>query len=313
MPPRKRSASTALPTLTVHGRFRRYPHDGSNGPFERNPVAKADTINIDQSGLPEDTTYARRAETLAKLKPVDCVDRAILIQTSEHHDQIRAAFKNDKELRAPLKKKYKGGEFGENIYCSGGDADTLCIGDVLTLVPAARKSGRAAASDSPRGASNKGTLKLQISNPRRPCSKVDLAYGKTFGGDGVRAYCARTGRAGFFVRVLQIGELIDGAELQVVERPYPQWTLSRVSDLLYGMSGACDNPAGYTLPGTPNPMGGCRSGGAGKAAVVAKWKGTEAELRELAGLTALCGYEWRDEFEALLKVWDEPESRCVVM
>ena len=79
------------------------------------------------------------------------------------------------------------------------------------------------------------------------------------------------------------------------------------------MSGACDNPAGYTLPGTPNPMGGCRSGGAGKAAVVAKWKGTEAELRELAGLTALCGYEWRDEFEALLKVWDEPESRCVVM
>ena len=119
------------------------------------------------------------------MKPADCLDRAILIQTSEHHDQIRAAFKNDKELRAPLKKKYKGGEFGENIYCSGGDADTLCIGDVLTLVPAARKSGRAAASDSPRGASNNGTLTLQVSNPRRPCSKVDLAYGKTFGGDGV--------------------------------------------------------------------------------------------------------------------------------
>ena len=205
MPPRKRATSAALPTLTVRGRFRRYPHDGSNGPFERNPVAKADTITIDQSGLPEDTTYARRAETLAKLKPADCLDRAILIQTSEHHDQIRAAFKNDKELRAPLKKKYKGGEFGENIYCSGGDADTLCIGDVLTLVPAARKSGRAAASDSPRGASNNGTLTLQVSNPRRPCSKVDLAYGKTFGGDGVRAYCARTGRAGFFVRVLQPG------------------------------------------------------------------------------------------------------------
>ena len=56
LPPRKRATSAALPTLTVRGRFRRYPHDGSNGPFERNPVAKADTITIDQSGLPEDTT-----------------------------------------------------------------------------------------------------------------------------------------------------------------------------------------------------------------------------------------------------------------
>lgn len=50
----------------------------------------------------------------------------------------------------------------------------------------------------------------------------------------VRAHCAATGRAGFFLRILQEGDVQEGDVLKVVERPWPQWTLARVSHLVYG-------------------------------------------------------------------------------
>ncbi len=51
----------------------------------------------------------------------------------------------------------------------------------------------------------------------------------------MRACCTRTSRADFLCRVLTPGILPDGCNLAIVERPHPQWTLFRVSSLIYGM------------------------------------------------------------------------------
>ena len=96
-----------------------------------------------------------------------------------------------------------------------------------------------------------------------------------------------------------------GTELEVVERPNPNFTLSRVASLLYGMEGACDNPAQYTLPGPGTELGETQGEGGGRRGVKAKWKGTEDELRQLAAMPELSAFEWGDEFRAILSEWDK--------
>ena len=52
-----------------------------------------------------------------------------------------------------------------------------------------------------------GPLVLQVTSPRRPCSKIDRAFGEMWNGQGVRAHCAKSGRAGIMCRVLSPGAL----------------------------------------------------------------------------------------------------------
>ena len=95
--------------------------------------------------------------------------------------------------------------------------------------------------------------------------------------------------------------------LSVVERPCPNWPLSRVSELLYGIEGAADS-ASYKIPGAGTPE--TKGTGGGRAAVRAVWRGSEAELRELATLPELAALEWRNEFASLLAAWDQAEDKA---
>lgn len=180
---------------------------------------------------------------------------------------------------------------------SGGDAASLCIGDVLQVTSAKRGSAAQVTS---------GPLRLQVTCPRRPCARIDMAHGKTFSKHGVRAHCSKTGCAGFFCRVLSPGVVSHGALLEVVERPWPQYPIARVADLLYGMDGAADR-AVYRLPGLERKT---RAGTvrmeheSDQASVVASWRGSIAELRELAEMPELCAFEWRDELAAMRDAWD---------
>jgi MOSC domain-containing protein YiiM len=289
-------ASSTLPTLTVTGRFVRAA--ATDETFQRTKIQSNQPVDINEDGLlrPGDQqqsyTYNVRMPERCKHPRQDALDRAVLVQCESHWADMRSAFKRV-SLRQPLPSSIDGGEFGENLVCHGSSADDLCIGDKLALVVGRRRGKRARAD-------YEDTLLLQISSPRRPCSKVDKKFGQTYNGSGVRAYCARSGRAGFLCRVLVPGTLpADGCTLRVIERPLPQWTLSRVSSLLYGMEGAADTPS-YSLPGfdytTPSRAQGT---GGGRSAVLAKWKGTEEELAELAGLDLLAGFEWQDELRAM--------------
>ena len=82
------------------------------------------------------------------------------------------------------RKDLQHGFFGENLTVEGLDDDTALIGDELAL----------------------GSAVLQISQPRMPCVKLGRRLGSTAALDRVFA----TGRTGFYLRVLEEGEIEPG-------------------------------------------------------------------------------------------------------
>ena len=87
-----------------------------------------------------------------------------------------------------------------------------------------------------------------------------------------------SGLGGIFFRVLTPGPLAAGDSLQLQRQAHPTWTLSRVSDLIYG------DPVGVV-----------------KGCVRPKWRGTLPELCELAGMEELGVCEYREEAVKFLK------------
>jgi len=284
-----------LPSMVVAGRYKRLPTQAS---YARPRVPSHEPISVSESGFDAGgrLDWSVTRVLAGRLSKSDVRDRALLMMSDAQITQLlsRAA---DLPLRTPLPSAIGGGKFAENIFVSGdATASNLCIGDVIAVEPRGAKRRRS------RGPNSNGEtaalttrlttgLRLQISSPRRPCSKIDQQYGQTWGGDGVRALTARTGMAGWFVRVLNPGELRDGDALTIVERPFPEWTLERVSTLLYGMEGACERPGAYVLPTE-------------RTALQRAWRGTADELHHLATMPELARHEYRHEFERLLGLWE---------
>lgn len=119
-------------------------------------------------------------------------DRAVLGYSADHYDLWRA------EL-APLALPF--GAFGENLTIAGCSEESTCLGDILQI----------------------GEAILQVSQPRRPCWKIDKRWGRTDLAAAIRANL----RSGWYLRVLQQGYLEAGLPVALVERPYPEWTIAR--------------------------------------------------------------------------------------
>lgn len=98
------------------------------------------------------------------------------------------------------------GAFGENVSTDGLTEEAVCIGDRWRL----------------------GTALVEVSQGRQPCWKVD----HRFGGARVNAAMVRERNAGWYYRVIEEGSVCAGDPLQLVERPWPQWTVRRVFGLL---------------------------------------------------------------------------------
>ena len=112
---------------------------------------------------------------------------------------------------------------GENIATEGMTEDNVCIGDVYEV----------------------GSVRLQVSQPRSPCWKIDARHGR----EGITRYIAEHGIAGWYYRVLQTGEAQAGNALRLVQRnPQPVslsdwWTLSRTPrPPLPVLQGVADTP-----------------------------------------------------------------------
>ena len=298
-------AADAPPALVVRGRYLRVPDVDS---WERKAAAKARDLEVSEMGFVADRADAWAAVRINRgsLDEQAARDRALLMTSDAMYAGLLAEAASKCTLRAPLPAKLDGGSLAENIYVSGNaTAETLCVGDVLAVVVAGGKRRRgAAAADAAGDAQQRGgPLRLQVSSPCQPCSKVDQRLGKTWDGHGVRAHAARTGSRGWFVRVLVPGVLRDGDALAVVERPNPSWTLRRVSDLLYNIEGVCD-----ALPYRWPTEG---------AAVARAFRGSREELRALATLPELASHEWREEARNMLSAWEaaEPERKgsCAIL
>lgn len=82
--------------------------------------------------------------------------------------------------------------FGENLATAGTDETAACIGDIWRW----------------------GTVKLQISQPRWPCYKLDMHSGVPL----LMNRLIKSGRCGWYLRVLQPGSAPVSGEITIIER-----------------------------------------------------------------------------------------------
>lgn len=143
-------------------------------------------------------------------------DKAVHHYPSEHYAVWRAGLGAHPLLDAPA-------AFGENLHTSGLTEADVCLGDRFRV----------------------GDALLEVSQARQPCWKLN----ERFGVPGMAAQVQRTGRTGWYYRVLEAGGIWGGAVMLLEARPYPLWPLSRLLDVLYRPSlDAAELRAAQALP-----------------------------------------------------------------
>ena len=128
-------------------------------------------------------------------------DKAVHQYAQEHYAPWRTELGALPVLAAP-------GAFGENIASTGMTEHSLCLGDQV----------RAGSS-----------VLLEVSQSRQPCWKLN----DRFAVPTMARRVQDSGRTGWYYRVLQPGHLQAGDALVLVARPWPEWTLARIIDVLY--------------------------------------------------------------------------------
>ncbi|MET9231587.1 MOSC domain-containing protein [Lentzea sp. NPDC003310] len=122
-------------------------------------------------------------------------DKAVLLYPGEHY----AAWAGEVgELATPA--------FGENLTTSGLLEGDAVIGAVYSV----------------------GSVLLQVSQPRRPCYKLAAHHGVK----DMAVRTQRTGRTGFYCRVLRAGRLAAGDVLELVSSPAHGITAAEVHRVL---------------------------------------------------------------------------------
>jgi MOSC domain-containing protein YiiM len=103
--------------------------------------------------------------------------------------------------------RFRPGAFGENLVVDGATEADFCLGDRWRI----------------------GSALAEVSQARQPCWKLNLRFDLP---DMARRV-QETGRSGWYFRVIEPGVIAAGDRGELAERPYPNWSLSRVSHLLY--------------------------------------------------------------------------------
>jgi MOSC domain-containing protein YiiM len=124
-------------------------------------------------------------------------DKAVLAYASSHYPAWR------EELGMDLPH----GGFAENFTVDGANESTVCLGDVWSV----------------------GEARVQVSQPREPCWKIARRWGMK----DLSARVQRTGRTGWYLRVLHEGHVEAGDEVVLLDRPYPEWPIARINAVLY--------------------------------------------------------------------------------
>ena len=136
----------------------------------------------------------------ADLKNHGGPDKAVCCYSAEHYAAWRTALEVSGE-------EFRYGAFGENFTLTGLTEDAVCLGDIYAV----------------------GTAVVQVSQPRMPCWKV----GRRWERPALPGEMTATGRTGFYLRVLEEGEVGAGDTLTLEDRPLPEYTVARLNDALY--------------------------------------------------------------------------------
>lgn len=124
-------------------------------------------------------------------------DKALCVYSADHYPHW------ENVLKQPLTPA----AFGENITVRGLTEEAVCIGDIFQL----------------------GEAVVQVSQPRRPCFKLNVRYGRTDLVDLVQ----QTGFSGFYFRVLQPGLIGTDMPFRLLERQHAEVSVAFVNRIRY--------------------------------------------------------------------------------
>jgi MOSC domain-containing protein YiiM len=116
------------------------------------------------------------------------------------------------------------GGFGENLCIEAMSETDICVGDVHRI----------------------GDCRLQVCQPRQPCFKLALRFSDKM----MPKAMIRSGRAGWYYRVLEAGELAAGDKVRLEDRPNPDFSFARLVELIsYGKATQAELERMQDMPG----------------------------------------------------------------
>ncbi len=97
------------------------------------------------------------------------------------------------------------GSFGENFSVLEMDEHSVCIGDIYRF----------------------GDAVIQVSQPFQPYKRL----GERIKHKDIATQMNQTGRLGWYFRVLEEGYVLSRIDLELVERPYPEWSIAACQEI----------------------------------------------------------------------------------
>ncbi len=183
------------PLLALHvGRPVKFRNDGVKSSIAKSPVYEP--VFLSKTGFAGDEVADRQHHGGS--------DKALHHYPYDHYDYWRARFPDHPLLGCP-------GAFGENIATRGIVESDTRIGDRFRL----------------------GEALVEISHGRQPCWKLDHRFGVK-SKNGVMATIVRTGKCGFYYRVIEEGMVAPDAMMELAHRGDTKWTVEHVFMLLIG-------------------------------------------------------------------------------
>lgn len=130
------------------------------------------------------------------------IDKAVLAYAAKHYPDWRSEVP---ELAAH--DEFGPGGFAENLTIEGADEANVCVGDRYRA----------------------GECLFEVSQPRQPCWKI----GRRWQLSTLTKQVAKSGRTGWYLRVLETGQITAGDNWDLVERFHPQWTIAACNEVLF--------------------------------------------------------------------------------
>lgn len=143
-------------------------------------------------------------------------DKAVCVYSADHYAFWRES------LSVP---ECGPGWFGENFSVEGQRENEVAVGDTYRI----------------------GTALVQISQPRAPCWKLGRRWSRI----DMPTLVLQSGRTGWYLRVIETGEVKRGDALALVDRPFPRWTIDAVNTVKHCFGGAAHIEAARELANCP--------------------------------------------------------------
>lgn len=126
-------------------------------------------------------------------------EKAVYGYAMRHYAAWRSELPEHEQILVP-------GAFGENLTVDGLTEDEIFVGDVHRM----------------------GSALLQVCQPRQPCFKLALHFRDS----RLPRAMVKSGRAGWYYRVIEGGTLRAGDRVELVQRPQPGLPLSRLVSIV---------------------------------------------------------------------------------